>query len=142
MQGSYHGGNTASRPISEVKHRWALLVLAYESSLEPSVTLCFCFYSFAPFFSCTSHRRGVSNSVVVCCHSCDHIWSFLYVFSTESLVFFSCLVISHVTHVSCICHRVLVQKTRWKLGVSFFIFVAKISNTNISRLCLKSRRNM
>jgi hypothetical protein len=23
MQVSYHGGNTASRPISEVKHRWA-----------------------------------------------------------------------------------------------------------------------
>ena len=26
MQGSYHVGNTASRPISEVKQRWALLV--------------------------------------------------------------------------------------------------------------------
>ena len=44
MQGSYHVGNTASRPISEVKQRWALLVLAWETSLEPSVTLrFFCF---------------------------------------------------------------------------------------------------
>ena len=50
MQGSYHGGNTASRPISEVKHRWALLVLAYESSLEPIVTLRFFLLSLAPFF--------------------------------------------------------------------------------------------
>ena len=41
MQGSYHVGNTASRPISEVKQRWALLVLAWETSLEPSVTLRF-----------------------------------------------------------------------------------------------------
>ncbi len=43
MQGSYHVGNTASRPISEVKQRWALLVLAWETSLEPRVTLRFCF---------------------------------------------------------------------------------------------------
>ena len=42
MQGSYHVGNTASRPISEVKQRWALLVLAWETSLEPRVTLRFC----------------------------------------------------------------------------------------------------
>jgi hypothetical protein len=42
MQGSYHVGNTASRPISEVKHRWALLVLTWETSLEPRVTLRFC----------------------------------------------------------------------------------------------------
>ena len=41
MQGSYHVGNTASRPISEVKQRWALLVLAWETSLEPRVTLRF-----------------------------------------------------------------------------------------------------
>ena len=51
MQGSYHGGNTASRPISEVKHRWAMLVLATETSLEPIVTLRFCLYTFAPFFN-------------------------------------------------------------------------------------------
>jgi hypothetical protein len=42
MQGSYHVGNTASRPISEVKQRWALLVLTWETSLEPRVTLRFC----------------------------------------------------------------------------------------------------
>ena len=41
MQGSYHVGNTASRPISEVKQRWAVLVLAWETSLEPTVTLRF-----------------------------------------------------------------------------------------------------
>ena len=51
MQGSYHGGNTASRPISEVKHRWALLVLAWETSLEPSVTLRFFLLSLVPFFN-------------------------------------------------------------------------------------------
>ncbi len=75
MQGSYHGGNTASRPISEVKHRWAMLVLATETSLEPIVTLRFCFFSIAPFFhspAIATHRRGVWNSVVVCCHSCHH----------------------------------------------------------------------
>ena len=41
MQGSYQAGNTASRPISEVKQLWAELVLAWETSLEPSVTLRF-----------------------------------------------------------------------------------------------------
>ena len=52
MQGSYHGGNTASRPISEVKHRWALLVLTWETSLEPNVTLRFFLFSLAlPFLS-------------------------------------------------------------------------------------------
>jgi hypothetical protein len=50
MQGSYHGGNTASRPISEVKHRWALLVLTWETSLEPNVTLRFFLFCYLPFF--------------------------------------------------------------------------------------------
>jgi hypothetical protein len=46
MQGSYHVGNTASRPISEVKQRWALLVLTWETSLEPRVTLRFFQWNF------------------------------------------------------------------------------------------------
>ena len=51
MQGSYHGGNTASRPISEVKHRWALLVLTWETSLEPNVTLCLFLFWYTPYSS-------------------------------------------------------------------------------------------
>ena len=72
MQGSYHGGNTASRPISEVKHRWALLVLTWETSLEPNVTLRFFPFSLALFFSCTQQSGGVCNSVVVRSHSFAH----------------------------------------------------------------------
>ena len=65
MQGSYHGGNTASRPISEVKHRWALLVLTWETSLEPNVTLRFFLFSLAYLFFIAQQSRGVCNSIVV-----------------------------------------------------------------------------
>ncbi len=41
MQGSYQSGNTASRPISEVKHSWVSKVLAWETSLEPVMILRF-----------------------------------------------------------------------------------------------------
>jgi hypothetical protein len=56
MQGSYHVGNTASRPISEVKQRWALLVLAWETSLEPRVTLRFCQNRFF-FLACPKNSK-------------------------------------------------------------------------------------
>ena len=62
MQGSYHGGNTASRPISEVKHRWALLVLTWETSLEPNVTLRFFPFSLAPFY----HAPAIGGGLQFC----------------------------------------------------------------------------
>ena len=46
-QRPYHAESTGSRPITEVKQRWARLVLGWVTAWEPRVTLTF---SFAFFF--------------------------------------------------------------------------------------------
>ena len=40
-QRPYHVENTSSRPITEVKQRWARLVLGWETAWEPLVQLSF-----------------------------------------------------------------------------------------------------
>ena len=40
-QRPYHVENTSSRPITEVKQRWARLVLGWETAWEPLVLLSF-----------------------------------------------------------------------------------------------------
>ena len=56
-QRPYHVENTSSRPITEVKQRWARLVLGWETAWEPLVQLSFFvnFSSRAPIF----HGRNV-----------------------------------------------------------------------------------
>ncbi len=87
MQGSYHGGNTASRPISEVKHRWALLVLTWETSLEPNVTLRFFFTTAFDQVTCQvlptllyvcGPRRGKCEKTIplLLCHTCRQRYIF------------------------------------------------------------------
>ena len=58
MQGSYQSGNTASRPISEVKHSWVTKVLAWETSLEPVMILRFCLFQETYRFFVHQSRGG------------------------------------------------------------------------------------
>ena len=44
-QRPYHGENTRSRLISEVKHRWVWLVLVLETNWESQVLLTFAFFN-------------------------------------------------------------------------------------------------
>ena len=44
-QRPYHAECTSSRPITEVKQHWALLVLGWETAWEHRVLLAFCFFS-------------------------------------------------------------------------------------------------
>ena len=55
-QRPYHVENTSSRPITEVKQRWARLVLGWETAWEPLVQLSFCFQ--IPSTSTTGPKRS------------------------------------------------------------------------------------
>ena len=59
MQGSYHVGNTASRPISEVKQRWALLVTGVGDQPGTQCDLAFFSLRCCTFF--TKETRALSK---------------------------------------------------------------------------------
>ena len=50
-QRPYHAECTSSRPITEVKQHWALLVLGWETAWEHRVLLAFCTFWSPRFFS-------------------------------------------------------------------------------------------
>ena len=57
-QRPYHAECTSSRPITEVKQHWALLVLGWETAWEHRVLLAFCtFWSPRFFFNGHSHLQ-------------------------------------------------------------------------------------
>ena len=78
--GPYHVESTSSRPITEVKQRWVVLVLGWVTAWEYTMSQTFClFENVAPDLSYRVEKQRIF----------EEVWSFIYKKSLVCIVFLS-----------------------------------------------------